>query len=220
MSTQTRRRSAKTAMSILVPHGTTGRSIKQVSAKTIKLAEAFDKRAAAQAPFNKDAHDIAAQAVDEGVIATDMVEHVVALWEANPKAAEEFLIAMGMKTTEVSGTKTLDGGLTFAQKEAATQRRIDSYVSIEAMLDQAVHAGVIDGSLREHYCQLAAADPAGTRAHLNNLGLSMMGVRQTGSTTASANAEAYDSSHLTAAERGRIDAARGKRVASCIVHGG
>jgi len=109
--------------------------------------------------------------------------------------------------------------LTFAQKEAATQKRIDNYVSTEAMLDQAVHAGVIDGSLREHYCQLAAADPAGTRAHLNNLGLSMMGVRQTGA-TASAATEVYDSSHLTVAERNRIDAARGVAKPSRLVHGG
>jgi hypothetical protein len=224
MSTQTKRRSAKAARSVLVPPGTTGRSIVQVSAKTARLAEAFDKRAAAAAAEwpEKDGPAVVDKAISDGVVDADMRDHLIAMYEANPTETDSYLKSLSAK----------QGGLTFAQKAdakskmkqratAATEKRVNQYLDTEDMLDQAIHAGIINVGMREYYSQCSAKDPAGTRAYLNNLGLSMMGVRQESrSVAASAVQEDYPTGALTDAERNRIAAAQGGRVASRIVDGG
>lgn len=226
------RRSARAAKPIVVSSGIKGRGIVQVSEATARRAEAFE-RATAQAPFS-DGYELIDQAASEGIIEKEMVEHFVALWEANPTETEKFLVAMGLNVEGTTATKKL-GGLTFAQRtakakaaktervSAANEKRINQYLDTEQMLDQAIHAGVISAGLREHYSQCSAADPIGTREYLNNLGLNMMGVRQEArgtSPSASAVQEDYPTAHLTDAERNRISASRDRRVATRIVDGG
>jgi hypothetical protein len=207
----------KNRRKILVTDGTRGSGIRKVSAATAARAAAFD-RATAQAPFS-GGFEIVTQAVTEGIIDEDMVDHFVALWEAKPTETEKYLVSMGLKVDDKAAT------VTFAQRSAAakakakqrvsaaTEKRVNQYLDTETMLDQAILAGVIDGSLREHYSQCSAADPQGTREHLNNLGLNVMGVRQESrAVTASAKQEDYPSAHLTAAERGRIAATRRDRI--------
>lgn len=99
---------------------------------------------------------------------------------------------------------------------AATEARANSFLDREALLDAAMHQGVIGGGLRDHYAQCYDADPEGTRSYLQSLGLR-------GSTPGTASASAsqeYVDTHLSSAERQRIAAAREGRQHSRIVNGG
>ncbi len=100
---------------------------------------------------------------------------------------------------------------------ASTEARANSFLAREALLDEAMHQGVIGGGLRAHYGECYDADPEGTRAYLRGLGL-----RDGGTAVASAAvpADGYDESYLSPAERGRITAARDGRQPSRIVNGG
>jgi hypothetical protein len=80
----------------------------------------------------------------------------------------------------------------------------------EALLDQAVHAGVISSGLRAHYAACYDADPEGTRAYLSSLGLRP---------SAPAASEEYPTAGLSRSELNRIEAAREGRT-SRIVNGG
>jgi hypothetical protein len=227
MDTKTKRLIAKahaaSAKPLLVP-GASGKGFAQASAETVKLVESFEarERAAAAAEWpEKDGPAVVDKAISDGVVDADMRDHLIAMYEANPTETDSYLKSLSAK----------QGGLTFAQKadakskmkqrvSAATEKRVNTYLDTEQMLDQAIHAGVINASDREYYSQCSAKDAAGTRAYLNNLGLSMMGVRQESRSVAASVQEDYPTGALTDAERNRIAAAQGGRVASRIVDGG
>jgi hypothetical protein len=100
---------------------------------------------------------------------------------------------------------------------AATEARANSFLDREALLDAAMHQGVIGGGLRAHYAECYDNDPVGTRSYLQSLGLRGGG---THSASAAAASDQYDESALSNAERGRIAAAREGRRPSQIVNGG
>jgi hypothetical protein len=90
-----------------------------------------------------------------------------------------------------------------------TAARANAFLRREEVLDNAVHQGVISSSLRAHFATLWDADPEGTRAHLESIGLART----------QAQSDAYDESALSAAERGQIAAAREGRGPR-IINGG
>jgi hypothetical protein len=92
---------------------------------------------------------------------------------------------------------------------ATTAARANAFLRREEALDNAVHQGVISSSLRAHFATLWDADPEGTRAHLESIGLART----------QAQSDAYDESVLSTAERGRIAAAREGRGPR-IINGG
>jgi hypothetical protein len=96
---------------------------------------------------------------------------------------------------------------------AETTARANAFLSREALLDDAINQGVIDGSLRAHYATCYDRDPGGTQTYLQSLGL-----RSTA--TASASSEVYVEANLSTAERTRIAAAREGRQPARIVNGG
>jgi hypothetical protein len=83
---------------------------------------------------------------------------------------------------------------------AATVARANAFLGREALLDHAVHAGVIGTNMRGHYAACFDADPEGTRAYLGGIGLA----RQ----EAAEASDAYDETTLSPVERQRIEAAR------------
>jgi hypothetical protein len=90
------------------------------------------------------------------------------------------------------------------QVSAATERRVQTRLAAEDLIDRAVHAGVINEGTRAHYVAAYAADPAGTRQFLSDLGL-----RDAQVTAQTAD---YDDTFLTPREREHVAAARdGKR---------
>jgi hypothetical protein len=105
-----------------------------------------------------------------------------------------------------------------ARKEvsAETASRANSFLSREALLDEAVHQGVIGHALRAHYAQCYDADPTGTRTYLQNIGLRLSTATAPAAATTS---EEYDDSALSNAERGRIAAAREGRQPRFITGG-
>jgi hypothetical protein len=121
------------------------------------------------------------------------------------------------------------GNYTPKQKiSAATENRVNSFLSGEQAIDQAIHQGVIGANMASHYRILWQADPDDTRRYLEKLGLypEPLASGPAGNpdpnpeqiVQASASDE-YDSSALSKAERGRIAAAREGRT-SRIVNGG
>jgi hypothetical protein len=86
----------------------------------------------------------------------------------------------------------------------------------EALMDEAIHQGVIGGALREHYATCYDRDPSGTRAYLQSLGLR---AQATPAVPAAASGDEYVQTHLSAAERGRISAAREGRSPRVISGG-
>jgi hypothetical protein len=110
------------------------------------------------------------------------------------------------------------GNYTPKQKvSAATEARVEQFLDGEQVLDQAVHQAIIAPSVRPHYAQLMKADPVGTRAHLEALGVTS-GSGQPAA--AQASGDEYCESALTHAERTRIAAAREGQAAQGFVHGG
>ena len=103
-----------------------------------------------------------------------------------------------------------------AGAKAAAEARAVSFLEREGALDAAMHQGVIDGSLRAHFATLWDADPEGTRAHLEGLGLAKSGPQPQ---AVAASPDAYDESALSATERRRIAAAREGR-APRVINGG
>ncbi len=101
--------------------------------------------------------------------------------------------------------------------KAAAEARANSFLAREALLDEAMHQGVIGGGLRDHYAACYDADPEGTRNYLRGLGLRDGG---TASASAALPADGYDESYLAPAERKRITAAREGRQPSRIINGG
>jgi hypothetical protein len=99
---------------------------------------------------------------------------------------------------------------------AATAARVEQFLDGEQMLDQAVHQAIIAPSVRSHYAQLMKADPVGTRAHLEALGVTSVSGQPASAQT---SGDDYCESALTHAERKRIAAAREGRSAR-FVHGG
>jgi hypothetical protein len=87
--------------------------------------------------------------------------------------------------------------------EAATVARANAFLDREALLDQAIHAGVIGSGMRAHYAACFDADPDGTRAYLQGIGLP--------ASQASAP-EAYADANLSFQERNRIAAAREGKI--------
>lgn len=109
------------------------------------------------------------------------------------------------------------GNFTPKKKEgvsAATAARANAFLSREAVLDDAINQGVISAGLRSHFARLMEADPEGTRAYLEKVGLS----RSAG--TQQAASEDYPTSGLSDAERRRITAARGGQSSMRVVNGG
>jgi hypothetical protein len=109
------------------------------------------------------------------------------------------------------------GNFTPKKKEgisAATVARANAFLSREAVLDDAINQGVISAGMRSHFARLMEADPEGTRAYLEKVGLS----RSAG--TQQAAADDYPTSGLSDAERRRITAARGGQPSMRIVNGG
>jgi hypothetical protein len=100
---------------------------------------------------------------------------------------------------------------------AATEARVEQFLDGEQMLDQAVHQAIIAPSVRPHYAQLMKADPVGTRAHLEALGMTSVSGQPP---AAQAAGDDYCESALTHAERQRIAAARQGRSSARFVHGG
>ena len=98
---------------------------------------------------------------------------------------------------------------------AATEARANSFLDREAALDNAMHQGIISGSLRAHFATLWDADPEGTRAHLESIGLA-----KTGQQPVAASSDAYNDSALSDVERRRITAAREGRQATRVISGG
>ncbi|HEX4186640.1 MAG TPA: hypothetical protein VHY83_01965 [Solirubrobacteraceae bacterium] len=94
----------------------------------------------------------------------------------------------------------------------ATAAKAQGFLDREALLDNAVHAGVISEGMRKHYATAYDADPAGCRAFLGKLGL------RTETTASTAEPEdAYPDSLLSPQERQRVAAAREGRQHSRIV---
>jgi hypothetical protein len=104
-----------------------------------------------------------------------------------------------------------------AQVSAATVARASSFLDREALLDAAMHQGVIGGGLRAHYGECYDADPEGTRSYLQGLGLRDGGVQPASS---AASSDAYDESALSRSERRRITAAREGRQSTQVISGG
>lgn len=100
---------------------------------------------------------------------------------------------------------------------AATAARVEQFLDCEQMLDQAVHQAIIAPSVRPHYAQLMKADPVGTRAHLEALGVTSASGQPA---AVQASGDDYCESALTRAERERIAAAREGRRSARFVHGG
>jgi hypothetical protein len=98
--------------------------------------------------------------------------------------------------------------------KAAVEARANAFLRREELLDNAIHQGIISTSLRAHFAALWDADPDGTRAHLESIGLA-----KTLQASAATAPDAYDESALSAAERGRIAAAREGRGPR-IINGG
>jgi hypothetical protein len=101
---------------------------------------------------------------------------------------------------------------------AATEARVEQFLDGEMLLDQAVHQAIIAPSVRPHYAQLMKADPVGTRAHLEALGMTSVSGERPAATQPSG--DDYCESALTRAERERIAAAREGRSSARFVHGG
>jgi hypothetical protein len=88
-----------------------------------------------------------------------------------------------------------------AQQQAGvsdeTTQRANAFLDREALLDRAVHAGVINNGMRGHYAAAYDADPAGCRTFLATLGL-----------RDEAPAASSGDSLLSAHEQQRVTAAR------------
>lgn len=83
---------------------------------------------------------------------------------------------------------------------AATVAKANSFLDREALLDQAIHTGVIGTHMRAHYAACYDADPEGTRSFLGSVGYSRA--------TAVSASDDYNDSALSPQERNRIAAAR------------
>jgi hypothetical protein len=83
---------------------------------------------------------------------------------------------------------------------AATVAKAQGFLDREALLDEAVHQGVIGGALRTHYAACFDADPQGTRNYLAGIGLVTR--------AAATPPDQYLDTHLSTRERERIAAAR------------
>lgn len=105
-----------------------------------------------------------------------------------------------------------------AKVSASTAARVNQFLEGEDMVDQAIHQGIISAGLSAHFRALMKSDPTNTRAYLQGLGLSAPAAQSQPVAVAAASDE-YPTSGLSAAERGRIAAAREGRQ-SVVVHGG
>ncbi len=105
-------------------------------------------------------------------------------------------------------------------KAAAVNKQFEDK---EEILDHAIHTGVISSGMRDHYSALWEADPKGTQEYLHKLGLTKQGLNPDAAPqkiAAAAEAEAYDESTLTDAERGRIAQARAGGRSAVFISGG
>jgi hypothetical protein len=101
---------------------------------------------------------------------------------------------------------------------AATTARANQFLEREALLDQAIHAGLINAGMRGHYAQCFDADPTGTRTYLAQLGHSQAPVPA--AQGAAASGDDYPEGMLTNVERSRVAAAREGRPYGRIISGG
>ena len=85
------------------------------------------------------------------------------------------------------------------------------------VLDRAVAEGKFPASRRAHYERLWDADPEGTEAFVASLEPSIVAESGSATTAAPEGDGSYVETHLTAAERGRIAAARAGQQHSRIV---
>jgi hypothetical protein len=122
-------------------------------------------------------------------------------------------------TAQRAGNYTPKAKAAAPKVSAATEARANSFIDREALLDAAMHQGVIGGGLRAHYAECYDNDPEGTRSYLQSLGLRGGGAHSA-TAAATATSDQYDESALSKAERGRIEAAREGRRPSQIVNGG
>jgi hypothetical protein len=123
------------------------------------------------------------------------------------------------------------GNYTPKQKiSAATENRVNSFLSGEQMIDQAIHQGVIGANMASHYRALWLADPAETHKYLVSLGLIQDSDWKDepyggnpdptpGKIVQASASDEYDASALSKAERDRIAAAREGRT-SRVISGG
>lgn len=110
---------------------------------------------------------------------------------------------------------------------AATESRVNNFLSGEDAIDQAIHQGVIGANMAAHYRALWQADPVETREYLEKLGLYPNPLASGGEGNPEVNApekiaasqEEYPTAGLSRAERGRISAAREGRTGR-VIHGG
>jgi hypothetical protein len=125
----------------------------------------------------------------------------------------------GPPADRMAGRATARAARAAAAKPQGNYRPKDHSTTREQLLDEAVHAGVIDHGMRAHYAACYDADPSGTRSYLNALGLARMHSQST-PPPAQAEPDAYSQTGLSTAERGRISAAREGRGPARIVNGG
>lgn len=114
------------------------------------------------------------------------------------------------------------------QISAATVNKVNSFLSGEDAIDQAIHQGVIGANMAAHFRALWLADPDDTRKYLEKLGLypHPLASGPAGNPEvnppeqiATASAEEYPTAALSHAERDRIAAAREGRTGR-IISGG
>ena len=108
-------------------------------------------------------------------------------------------------TVQRAGNYTPKAKAAAPKVSAATEARANSFLDREALLDAAMHEGVIGGGLRAHYAECYDSDPEGTRSYLQSLGLRGGGAH---SASAAATSDRYDERYLSEAERSGIEAAR------------
>lgn len=101
---------------------------------------------------------------------------------------------------------------------AKTAARAESFLAREQLLDEAVHASVINAGMRDHFARCYDADPAGTRHTLAALGLRTAASVQIQDAADTGIADDL-SPLLTATERKQAEAAREGRSPK-IIHGG
>jgi hypothetical protein len=95
-----------------------------------------------------------------------------------------------------------------------------THTARESLLDRAVHAGVISQGTRPHYAQAYDADPDGTKAFLDSIGLRAQAGGPPPAAVAASASDSYDPAMLSDGERARIAAAGEGRQHTHIISGG
>lgn len=142
---------------------------------------------------------------------------IVASGRPSWQAAGPPAVRMAGRAQARAAAKAKGGSFTPPKKpavSAATVARANAFLGREAVLDDAINQGVISANLRSHFSRLMEADPEGTRAYLEKVGLSRSAETQ------QTAADDYPTSGLSDAERRRITAARGGQSSMRVVNGG